>query len=47
MLQHEKNIFTYLAVNKELSNDGTVGVARGLVFQEIRPKAGFQNRRFR
>ena len=37
----DKNVFTYFLVCKGLSNDD-VGAARGSVFQEIRPGAGFK-----
>ena len=40
---HEKCIFTYFLVREGLlSADDDVGVAKGTVFQEIRPWAGFQ-----
>ena len=39
-------IFIYFLVCKGLSNDD-VEVARGTALQEVRPGAGFQNRRFR
>ena len=39
---HEMHIFAYfLVLHEGLSNDD-VGVARGTVFQEIRPGAGFK-----
>ena len=38
----KKNIFMYLLVCKGLPNDGVGGVARGAVFQEIRPGVGFK-----
>ena len=41
MLLDEENIFMYFLDCKGLSNDD-VGVARGTVFQEIRPGAGFK-----
>ena len=37
----KKNILTYFLVRKGLSTDD-VGVARGTVFQEIRPGADFK-----
>ena len=38
---YEKNILKNVLVCEGLSNDD-VGVARGIVFQEIRPEAGFK-----
>ena len=38
---YEKYIFTYVLVRAGLSTDD-VGVAKGTVFQEIRPSAGFK-----
>ena len=38
---HEQNIFTYFLVCERLSNDD-FGVARGAIFQEIWPGAGFK-----
>ena len=38
---HKKSIYTYLVVCKGLSNDG-VGVAKGAVRQETRPRAGLK-----
>ena len=41
----ETYISVYFLVCGGLSNDG-VGVAKGAVFQEAGPGAGFKNRRF-
>ena len=38
---YEENIFIHCFVCKGLSNDD-VGVARGTLFEEIRPDAGFK-----
>ena len=43
---YETNTFSCFLVCKGLSNDD-VEVARGTVFQEIWPGAGFKNQRFR
>ena len=37
----KNNVFVYFLVCKGISN-GDVGVARGAIFQEIRPGAGFE-----
>ena len=37
--------YTHVGLCKELPNDG-VGVARGTVFQEIQPRAGFETSGF-
>ena len=42
---YEKYIFTYFLVREGLSTDD-VGVAKGIVFQEIRPWAGFKTSDF-
>ena len=38
---YAKNIFMCFLVGKGLSNDD-VGVARGAIFQELRPESGFK-----
>ena len=42
LASYGENILMYFLGCKGLSNDGVVGVARGTVFQEIRPGASFK-----